>query len=137
MSDVRAVVAGIILTAVLCGVGSACSSPSAYDKLTSDMKTLCAKANDPTSVVAAVPAGTVVVELQVAHMSTKPWDTLPPSDLIVECGNGQPGSGTILLDECGRRTPAPPPPMTVACPAGSACSPLAAQLVAPFQIAGC
>jgi hypothetical protein len=137
MRVVRAAVVGVGVTTALAGLGAGCSSTSAYSRFTSQMKTICVKAGAPTSQVAAVPAGAAVAELQVAHMTTAPWDRLSPSDLIIECGTGQAGSGTVFLDACGRHTPAPPTPTTAPCPTDATCAPLEATINPPYRIVGC
>jgi hypothetical protein len=126
-----------VLLLVLMGIGSSCTTTSAYGKLIAQMKGMCAQAHAPTDAVSAIPAGAAVGYLQVAGMSTAPWDHLPPADFIAECGSGQVGSGSIFLDRCGRRSSAPPPPTTVPCPTDSSCAPLVYEPKPPFTLPSC
>lgn len=129
---------GGLAAVLLGGVSAGCSSDSAASRFTSQMRTICRHAGAPTAQVQPVPAGAAVALLQVAHMATTPWDKLPPSDLIVECGDGQPGSGSVYQDACGRHSPAPPTPTTTPCPTDSRCAPLEATFKSPpDEIAGC
>ena len=132
----RAAVSGLVVIPVLVArFGLRATSGS--DKFTAQMRAMCGKAHAPTSTVTPLPAGTAVAELQVAHMYTQPWDSLAPSDLIIQCGLGLPGSGSILLDGCGHHTPAPPPIIDPTCPTNVACALLSYRLFPPFHITGC